>query len=960
MPKIWLLLCALWVGQALAAQPANTLTDPVLRINAGMHLGKIHRLALDKSGRFLVTASEDKTARVWDLASGRLLQTLRPPLGSDKEGELYASAMSPDGNLVALGGFTQNGETGLSVYVLNRASGQMHARLTNLPHIVRDIAWSADGRYLAIALNAGGIRLYRTDTWAHIGSDADYSRACSRVEFGARNTLVTSALDGYVRVYTLSGDALQLVKKGNAPGGNQPLGVRFSPDASQIVVGFQDSAQVNVLDTKTLRFQYAPDTQGVANGNFGSVDWSADGKFLYAAGLYQISKRTVIRRWMAKKNGSFTDSAAASNAILDLRATPSGDIVFAAADPAWGIVSSQGLLLRQHNGPTADFRDNFQNLALSDDGTVVSFGYALNGRFPARFDADKGLIPGDDPALPLYPALTETTGFEITGWRNTSQPKLNGSALHIGEHNKSRSVAIAPDGSAVALGTNDSLLLFDPQGKRLWEIPTSGIAWAINISGDGRHVVAAFDDGTIRWFDKQDGRERLSFFPHADRKRWVAWTPAGEYNASAGGEDLIGWHINQGRDQSADFFGASRFRTPFYQPDIALRVLTRPDSTSAQNPVLRESALKISSQQVKVNTILPPVLLVSSPTEASGVSSNQVEVTYSVRTPHDAPLTRLRVRVNGQAVDLPGAPNLSPATNGNHVVIVPIPERDSEIQLFAENKNGVSPPGTVRVLWRGSTNQNDAKNAPKAKLYMVAVGVSKYDKADYQLDFAAKDATDFARSMKQQKNTMYRDVEVKLLTDKDATRDQVLSGLQWLQSRVTASDVGMLFLAGHGINDAEQNFYFLPVNADVKELKKTGVVFTEIRNTMARMQGKSLFFVDACHSGNVLGGRRLALADMNLVVNDMTSEENGVVVFSSSTRKQLSQESSDWNNGAFTKALVEGISGKADLQKNGSVTYKELDVYVGARVSELTNGEQTPVTQAPGGIPDFTIATLPP
>ena len=43
--------------------------------------------------------------------------------------------------------------------------------------------------------------------------------------------------------------------------------------------------------------------------------------------------------------------------------------------------------------------------------------------------------------------------------------------------------------------------------------------------------------------------------------------------ASAGGEDLIGWHVNNGKDRAADFFSASRFRDAFYRPDIVTRVL---------------------------------------------------------------------------------------------------------------------------------------------------------------------------------------------------------------------------------------------------------------------------------------------------------------------------------------------------------------------------------------------------
>ena len=61
-----------------------------------------------------------------------------------------------------------------------------------------------------------------------------------------------------------------------------------------------------------------------------------------------------------------------------------------------------------------------------------------------------------------------------------------------------------------------------------------GIVWAVNITGDGRLVVAAYGDGTIRWHRMTDGVELLAFMPLADRTNWVAWTPEGFYAATAG------------------------------------------------------------------------------------------------------------------------------------------------------------------------------------------------------------------------------------------------------------------------------------------------------------------------------------------------------------------------------------------------------------------------------------------
>ena len=82
------------------------------------------------------------------------------------------------------------------------------------------------------------------------------------------------------------------------------------------------------------------------------------------------------------------------------------------------------------------------------------------------------------------------------------------------------------------------------------------------------------------------------------------------------------------------------------------------------------------------------------------------------------------------------------------------------------------------------------------------------------------------------------------------------------------------------------------------------------------------------------------------------------MVFTASTGRQLSLEDPAWGNGAFTKALVEGLSGKADLQKTGRITLKGLDYYIDERVKELTGGRQSPVSIAPSGVPDFPIAVV--
>jgi uncharacterized caspase-like protein len=135
------------------------------------------------------------------------------------------------------------------------------------------------------------------------------------------------------------------------------------------------------------------------------------------------------------------------------------------------------------------------------------------------------------------------------------------------------------------------------------------------------------------------------------------------------------------------------------------------------------------------------------------------------------------------------------------------------------------------------------------------------------------------------------------------------------------------------------------------------VDYNIIRDVLANLPGKVLAFLDTCHSGNIMGSaRRGGPADIDQIASDLSAAENGVVVFASSTGRQYSLEDARWKNGAFTKALVEGLSGKADFTKDNKITINELDLYLSERVKELTDNQQTPTTTKPKTIQDFPVA----
>ncbi len=71
-----------------------------------MHSAPINQVAVDANNRFLITASDDKSIRLWELSTGRHLKTLTPPSGPGDLGKINALAVSPDAKRLAITGYT--------------------------------------------------------------------------------------------------------------------------------------------------------------------------------------------------------------------------------------------------------------------------------------------------------------------------------------------------------------------------------------------------------------------------------------------------------------------------------------------------------------------------------------------------------------------------------------------------------------------------------------------------------------------------------------------------------------------------------------------------------------------------------------------------------------------------------------------------------------------------------------
>jgi DNA-binding beta-propeller fold protein YncE len=834
-----LLPAFLFAVLANPAAMAQLSEQPMLVVEPGMHTAPIKSVDVDAAGRLAVTGSDDKTVRVWSLTDGKLSQTIRMPAGPGDIGKIYAVAMSPDGDLVAAGGWTRwtTDAREDSIYLFETRTGKMTARIAGLPNVTQSLAFSSDGRYLAAGLFArNGLRVYDRDRqWSEVFRDTDYGDNIYGATFAADGRLATASYDGKVRLYDR--DFKLVVPPRKSTGGVKPYRIALSPDGAILAVGYADAATVDLFDGYSLASLPGPNVDGVRNGNLLNVTWSKDGKTLYAGGTYSDGGIRLLLAWANAGRGERRTLPAGRNTVSGLAALPDGALLVAAQDPFLAVLEPDGRPRWAHASPEADFRNQRDVLAVSADGTIVDFGFE-QGKSPLRFDL-RALKLVRDPPADHQTMRAKQGGLAIEGWLNGLSPTLDGKPIKLARYERSRSLAIHPDGNRFVLGAEWSLQAIDAKGERLWRRAVPNIVWGVNISGDGRLVVAAYGDGTIRWHHMDDGRELLALFVLADKQNWVAWTPEGFYGATAGAFGVLQWQVNRGFDAAADTV-----------PVSAIPRLRRADALAL---VLQE---------------------------------------------------RETARALGIA-DVKAA------------------RRDVQITT-------------------GSTK------APGARLHVLTMGVSDYgDKArDLRLKFAHRDAQDVASALvNTQDGGLYAEVKPMFLRDGTADKAGIFDALAAMERNMgngAGQDLAVVMFSGHGTM-IDGQFYLVPHGADNStpaRLKISAIAAAEFQSEITKLaqHGRVLVLLDACRSAGLIG-RALPAAE---VLKSVLAASN-VTVLTSSTADKLSREDEKWQHGAFTKVLLEALSGSAadiDTDHNGVISMTELTAYIAKHLSQLTGGDQ--------------------
>ncbi|MEB3351540.1 MAG: caspase family protein, partial [Cyanobacteriota bacterium] len=518
----------------------------------------------------------------------------------------------------------------------------------------------------------------------------------------------------------------------------------------------------------------------------------------------------------------------------------------------------------------------------------------------------------------------------------------------------SRSLAISTNGSAFALGSEWAVRLFEADGRQRWRTSTPGVAWLVNLSADGRFVVAALGDGTIRWYRTRDGSQALALYVHPDGQRWMQWTPEGFYDASPGGAELFGYHLNSGRDQAGSFIRASQLQQKFFRPDLIARRLggTADDEAAIARAVAEVGDVRTTLRPDR----LPPQVALDGP-ESQAVrylANGDVEVRFAV-IDRGGGIGDLELRLNQARID--GRQNLR-SGNRHAVIFSPPPGQKNKLRIAARSLNQVLGDGLELEL------RPRAAGATPPRLHVLAVGITRYDDPSLRqgVRFAADDASALVDTLERRVPPASAQLgSVELIPESEATRERILKALQAMEGRVKAGDRLVLHLAGHG-TAIDGEYYFLTRDTRASSLaavKERALSGTALQQALSRIgaSGGTLLLFDTCSSGT-FGSR--AHSDLQASV-DRFQRQDGRLMLAAAGDRRMALESPDDRRGIFTGVVIEGLGGEADFTKDRVIQSTELMLFVQTKVPQLTlqqfNQAQRPVAGAAGT--DFPLTETP-
>jgi WD40 repeat protein len=929
---------------------------PILKIDTGGHKAQTWDIMFTSNGHHLISASEDKTIRVWDVKTGENAQTLRGQIQRGKAGKIYAAALSPDDRYLAVAGIMAN-YTGNNIQevgkirLIDLRSGEMVRLLKGHRENTLGLAFSLNGELLISGSFGGIARIWDVKTGETLHVLKGHSKAITAVAFspdGGR--VVTGSHDGTLKLWdTVEGSLIATLKEYD----KNVRTAAFTPDGRYLLARSDMDKFIRLWDGKSGKFIK---TLAGQNDYVTSLAISPDGNkvltgerkdLIFTSNVYSIPSGELLVSFDKHNN---TIIATAISPDGQTAATSGGDRkeIF-----LWNINNGKVQQKLVGNG------SSIFNVAFSKDNRSIAFGKSVSknhtvakyGPLKQVFNFKKvqsgsgketfslalgSKVRSEEDYLPIIDAVGQWSispkNTKSAFVNDTLGIMKNGTVVTkiirgLASGYKHRSMTFSPDGKTVFSGADfGHLTSYNTiSGKRVNQfVGHTDSVRAVNVSPDGRWLVSGSADQTIKLWESGTGKLLLTIF-HGDDNEWVAWTPEGFFDASPNGDRYVGWHVNKGETKAAEYYSAAQFRRYLYRPDIV-------------NDTLAFSSSQKAIEKAKMQDVTVADLILRSPVDVKIVKvdvqgSGEAEVIVQLGKNKTTAPERITLYVNGSQWLSSNQRNLAGSKPGDTLRYkVHLPKRKNHVRVLVENQWAEN----KDEKWVENLQGSDRTTA-KGTLYVNAIGISKYPglSADQQLQSPPLDAKNIVNRMKKLEGTLYQKVVVNLLTDLDGnnvTSKRVESMLKQQTAPAGPNDTTLIFLAGHGVTDSKGDYQFITADTQLGTLdgqiniSKSGSSFdwSRLHKILDSTRGKRLVFVDTCQAGKVLGASN---TDIRKLVKDV--HDVNAIIYTGTSRQQLGLETS--KGGVFTQTILDGLNGNARYN-NGTLLFTSLREYVNQEV----------------------------